>query len=191
MSPNKAIVVGIDPGSNGGIAVIRPNGKAETYRMPTHDVERINRRSVKVVDGDELSHILEMTAADYIFFEENEAWRGDGASAFTHGWNYGVALDCAIRRTHPSRRSIQAKLEMVRPKAWQRTLLKIRGKFDRKDTKSAAIQFCQQNWPGANLTPGRMRTPHTGMADALCIASYGRTEVLKIGISRKSRNGRG
>jgi crossover junction endodeoxyribonuclease RuvC len=31
----------------------------------------------------------------------------------------------------------------------------------------------RERWPTMNLTPGKLRVPHTGIADAACLAEYG------------------
>lgn len=39
--------------------------------------------------------------------------------------------------------------------------------------KEASVVHCRARLPGLDLTPGRLRKPHTGLADAGCIAWYG------------------
>ena len=63
---------------------------------------------------------------------------------------------------------------LVTPQAWKKTVLA----GTTKD-KSAAVQFCRRAFPGVSLTPGRKRVPHDGMADALCLAEYGRQLMAK------------
>jgi hypothetical protein len=40
--------------------------------------------------------------------------------------------------------------------------------------KDRAVALARQRLPGLDLTPGRRRVPHTGLADAGCLALYGR-----------------
>jgi crossover junction endodeoxyribonuclease RuvC len=59
-------------------------------------------------------------------------------------------------------------LEYVRPQAWKKKVLAGTSK-----DKEAAIAFVRARFPGAPLTLPRCRTPHDGMADAVCIGYYG------------------
>jgi crossover junction endodeoxyribonuclease RuvC len=56
----------------------------------------------------------------------------------------------------------------VPPTEWKNVVLK----GTTKD-KDAAVEYCRMAWPETNLlaTP-RSKKPHSGMADALCIAKY-------------------
>ena len=58
------------------------------------------------------------------------------------------------------------------PKRYLASALTLAG--TRQD-KAAAIAYCARRYPAASLlaTP-RSRTPHTGLADALCLAEWGR-----------------
>ena len=40
--------------------------------------------------------------------------------------------------------------------------------------KAGAVQFCTARWPQTDLVLPRCRVPHDGIADALCLAEYGR-----------------
>lgn len=40
------------------------------------------------------------------------------------------------------------------------------------DTKAASIAYATEHHPEINLVPPRCRTPHDGLADAICIASW-------------------
>jgi hypothetical protein len=54
------------------------------------------------------------------------------------------------------------------PQAWQRVILRdIPGEGKARSIARAA------QLPGLNLTPGRRRRPHDGLADAACLALYG------------------
>jgi hypothetical protein len=41
------------------------------------------------------------------------------------------------------------------------------------DGKQRAISWARQACPGLDLTPGAMRKPHDGLADAACLALWG------------------
>lgn len=59
--------------------------------------------------------------------------------------------------------------ETVRPQTWKAAILKGTAK-----DKEAAITFATRRWPSVPLVRGmRVRKAHDGIADALCILSYG------------------
>jgi crossover junction endodeoxyribonuclease RuvC len=60
--------------------------------------------------------------------------------------------------------------ERVPPQAWKKAVLAGTAK-----DKAAAIAYCSRRFPAASLlaTP-RSTKPHDGLADALCLAEYGR-----------------
>ena len=60
----------------------------------------------------------------------------------------------------------------VRAQAWQRGL-----GFATGDTKEQSIAYVRANYPDVNLIPPRARNPHDGLADAVCIAVWGSTQV--------------
>ena len=45
------------------------------------------------------------------------------------------------------------------------------------DTKAASLAYVRANFPNLNLIPPRARNPHDGLADAVCIAVWGSTQV--------------
>ena len=45
------------------------------------------------------------------------------------------------------------------------------------DTKAASLAYVRANFPDLNLIPPRARNPHDGLADAVCIAVWGSTQV--------------
>jgi hypothetical protein len=45
------------------------------------------------------------------------------------------------------------------------------------DTKAASIAYVREHFPDLNLVPPRARNPHDGLADAVCIAVWGSTQV--------------
>lgn len=61
---------------------------------------------------------------------------------------------------------------LVTPQAWKKRVLA----GTTKD-KDAAISFVRRAYPTIDLTPGKKRTPHDGIADAVCLAEWGRQEL--------------
>ena len=66
----------------------------------------------------------------------------------------------------------------VHPRTWQSKILK---GLPGETTKERSIHFARCEYPDVDLTPGRLKKPHDGIADAICIArwwlQYGLTAV--------------
>lgn len=153
------MIVGIDPGKGGGLAYIGTEiVGAGAMPMPLVG---------KDIDGHELAMVLHNWKPDMVIVERVHAMPGQGVtSMFTFGMGYGRLLGILEALGIPYR--------LVTPQAWKKTVLA----GTTKD-KSAAVQFCRRAFPGVSLTPGRKRVPHDGMADALCLAEYGRQLMAK------------
>ena len=71
--------------------------------------------------------------------------------------------------------AIGARYVEPTPHAWKKALgLPKRSGKERKQGKEDAVVLATQLFPGINLTPGKKRVPHDGMADAVLIAEYAR-----------------
>lgn len=151
-----AAVIGIDPGLKGGIAVVPVHRvkAAVAYPMPLEaDGKNIDWRAV--------AEIISKWAGP-VYVERVHAMPKQGVSStFKFGMGFGGLLGvCGAF----GRRTIQ-----VTPQSWKKRVLSA---YEERD-KAAAIDYAQKTYPWVSLTPGRTRKPQDGLADALCIASYG------------------
>lgn len=152
------MIIGIDPGKAGGIAYIAPNGQANARPMPILGKE---------IDGHDLAVMLNELRPDVVIIEKSQAMPGQGVtSMFNYGMGFGRLLGICEALGIPYR--------LVTPQAWKKTILAGTAK-----DKDAAISFVRRAYPGIDLTPGRKRVPHDGMADAVCLAEYGRQLMSK------------
>lgn len=152
------MIVGIDPGKSGGIALISANGQASGIAMPIIG---------KDIDGHELASILSNTQPSVVIIEKVGAMPKQGVtSTFTFGTGYGRLLGVCEALAIPYR--------LVTPQAWKKVVLAGTAK-----DKDAAIAFVKRAFPMVDLTPGRKRVPHDGIADAVCLAEYGRQLMAK------------
>ena len=154
------VIIGIDPGKHGGVAWV---SHKDAGAMPMPLVE----------GGDELDHnalISTLLWADneasegvlFVYIEEVHAMPKQGVtSMFTFGYDSGRLRGIVEGTGLPVR--------LVSPKTWKKVVL---GDYYSHD-KAGAIAFCDSNYPNVNLIPEQGRVPHDGMADALCIATYG------------------
>lgn len=170
------IVVGIDPGKSGGLVAISGRGRclaahrAETYTVP------------KDYDDFRMAEILREIRPDLVILERQHAMpdfaskrkedgsedspRKQGAtSTFKTGEGYGlwrgVLAGCGFR------------YERVTSQSWQAVILRgVPG-----EGKQRAVNVVRHRIPDLRLIPERGSKPHTGLADAGCLALYGLTRL--------------
>jgi len=148
-------MIGIDPGLEGGIAII--SDAVKVIKMPT----LINKKGKKELDILSIIKFLKESKIKKAYIEQVGAMPGQGVtSMFNFGMGYGILLGVLT--------ALKIKYVKVIPQKWKGIVLE----GTEKD-KEAAIQFCQKTYPEVNLIPEKCRTPSDGMADALCIAAYG------------------
>ncbi len=154
------MVLGVDPGLSGGLALIDSStNTCKTIRMPI----RKSYGSKSEVDPLTINAWLNEHCyeAEACFLERVTSRPKQGVtSSFNFGMSYGM---------------LRAVLEMfvpvytVMPNAWKKKVLQGYVTSD----KSGAIAFCGDNYPNVNLVQPRCRKPHDGIADAICLAHYG------------------
>ena len=148
------MIVGIDPGQTGGIAYIDiVSGAADAIPMPL---------TGKEIDGHELANSLRGRSINTVILEKVHAMPKQGVSStFKFGMGFGLVIGVCEALGIPYR--------LVTPQAWKKVVLAGTAK-----DKDAAVTFVRRAYPSINLTPGRKRVPHDGIADAMCMAEYGR-----------------
>ena len=145
-------VVGIDPGQKGGLAYLS-DYHAEAVPMPMIG---------KDLDVQKIVRMLRTQSVELVVLEKVHAMPQQGVSSmFTFGFGVGVIVGTV--------ETLGLPLRWVTPQAWKKLVLAGTAK-----DKDAAIAHVRQAYPGIELVPGRARTPHDGIADAVCIAEYGR-----------------
>jgi crossover junction endodeoxyribonuclease RuvC len=155
------LYLGIDPGLRGGVAVLDGIGAVVLLRtMPLAGRE---------VDGAELGRMvrglrdldahrdIRLAAVEHV-----GSMPGQGvASTFAFGAGWGVVRGVLA--------ALGVPMQLVRPPAWKKAIL-----AGLTHDKDGACRFCAARWPGTSLILPRCRTPHDGLADALCLAEWAR-----------------
>jgi crossover junction endodeoxyribonuclease RuvC len=160
------IYIGIDPGQAGGIAIIHKgdnnerNGSLNVISMPLAGKD-IDVAALSIWLYDQVDGICTDTPVAYL--EKVSAMPKQGvASTFKFGINYGIII--GILGT------IQIPYYLVTPQAWKKEVL---AGLDWKGNKLAAVDYCRRAYPDISLlATSRSYKPHSGMADALCMAVY-------------------
>jgi len=153
--------VGIDPGLRGGIAALDARGQAVgTWPMPVAGGE------VHAAGLADLLRSLRCRDAGQdigpVVLEKVASMPKQGvASTFTFGAGWGMVRGvCA---------ALGISVVLVPPTVWKKRIL-----LGFTHDKAGALQLCASRWPTADLIPPGCRKPHDGIADALCLAEYGR-----------------
>lgn len=146
------IYIGIDPGKNGGIAIIKTL------------VNKIEQVGVNCYSDENLLGILKDTEK-YIqvvcYLEHVHAMPKQGVSStFNFGMNFGFIQGVLKAYGIP--------YELVTPQKWKK-------EFSCTSDKNTSIEVCKRLFPNVNLkATERCKKDHDGMAEALLIAEYGR-----------------
>ncbi len=161
------IHIGIDPGLTGAISVLDDNCKIIGLRlMPTIDGKK------KVYDIKEILAMVQCIKNTLSGKHETIAMLEAPVIPF------GKTKHSTTASTHLCYGAFQGILtaleipyQIVRPKEWQKVVLK---GFNLADTKQASKLFAQRMFPSTDFRrSGRCRNPHDGFTDATCMAYYG------------------
>lgn len=144
-------VAGIDPGMEGGIAILCDDGGWVVFPMP------LVGNQIEVAKIASEMRLLEVRRA---VIEQQQAMpKQSPKSSFTIGLGYGKLLGALEAQGIAH--------QPVRPRQWKDKVLRSTAK-----DKDAAIAHAHRIAPGVDLKPGQKRTAHDGMADAICLADY-------------------
>lgn len=154
------IYIGIDPGKNGGIAVIsykdfRRNNHRQVDVYPYSDEQLVDT----IKDIAYLKNVLKVDSVCVL--EHVHAMPKQGVSStFNFGMNFGFIQGVL--------KACRIPYELVTPQKWKK-------EFSCTSDKNTSIDVCKRLFPGVNLKASeRCRKDHDGMAEALLIAEYGR-----------------
>jgi crossover junction endodeoxyribonuclease RuvC len=146
-------IIGVDPGANGGVAVIYESGRACAWPMPA-DSDLIELlRDLMNVEGD-----VKVTA----FLEQVGGFIGKGqpgSAMFQFGDSFGFLRGVL--------QALGISTELVRPQTWQRGLAGLRG-LEGAARKRALRDHASRIFPDLK--------PTLATADALLIARWGLLE---------------
>lgn len=149
--------IGIDPGVNGAVTVMRPNGDV----VHCEDVPTIKNKNRKTIDTRALAAKLNLVVGDadaFACIEKVHAMPQQGVSStFAFGRAFGQ-LEGLVS-------AFGWALIHVRPKEWQKKYL-----FGAKDTKEKSREVASNLFPSVDLSLKK----HHNKADSLLVADYGR-----------------
>lgn len=153
----RVLVIGIDPGLTGAVAILDANGTLEALADTPTLVLKVQRGTRQAYDVPGMAELLRCYAGQqcHVYIEESQPMPGQGTrSMFTTGYGYGLWIGVLA--------ALQLPYTPIRPGIWKRALAL--GK-DKEASRLRAMQL----YPGADL---RRKKDH-GRAEALLLASYG------------------
>lgn len=177
------IVVGIDPGSKGGLSWISPKG-ISSIPIPYKEVRNARHKVLDVSRLDKWIQecISKFGKPDSVVMEDVHAMPRDSRkAAFTFGWNSGSIASYFLSLGH--------EIEYIAPKDWQGKILspllssyksgKQHSDLTRKELlKLASREYVKGKYPSLSLIPSpRSKNEHDGMSDSVCLAEYKRLSV--------------
>jgi len=150
--------LGIDPGKTGGLAIVDYlDGK---YNLISFIPMPLAGNDVAF--GTIAEYLYDYAVDDCIIagIEDVHAMPGQGVtSMFKFGFVTGGI--------HGILATLEIQTYKISPQKWKKSILDGTDK-----SKDAAIEWCNSIYPGVNLVPKGCKKAHSGMADAICIASY-------------------
>lgn len=160
------IIVGIDPGMSGAIAILDNRGLS-LFDMPTFDLGSKKKR--RRIDMAKVAAFLRLHGHGSIaYIEKAQSMPGQGvASTFGYGITYGALLAILT--------CLQIPYTEVHPRTWKKVML---SDVD-KSSKDASRMRAKQIWPD---DPRFDRKKDEHRAEAALIAEYGRRQ-LKTGVN--------
>lgn len=153
------LIVGIDVGRRGAIAVIDHRGWPVTHSaMPeARGFLALMRNGIGVPEPAKLR----------VYIEHAQAMPGQGVtSMFNYGCHFGGLL-MALE-------SIGCSPVLVRPYKWAAHLRGIYGDGGGNSPKEKSLAIFKKVFPTVDAVPPRCRKVHDGIVDAYLIAEYGR-----------------
>lgn len=164
------IIIAIDPGQNGGIAVLNSDTRKILYRtkMPC-----IVDGEVDVVRVAKILYKFKKQNA-IVFLEKVQNIKGASSrTTFAFGLNLGLMKGIIG--------ALRMECHMVHPKTWQKVAwagvtpkTKKENGRDKTDTKATSLVSAKRLFPSEDfLATAKSRVPHDGIVDAVLIGYYG------------------
>lgn len=165
----RRLVIGVDPGLRGGIAILEHGRENPTLLVPM-PIVKPSRGGRDQYDVDQVVALMrraKATGSCRAVVEKLHSLPPDIAKGGIANYNRGAAFWFFVGVFG----ALRIPLEPVLPRVWQREMLK---GSPAGDTKQRSILAAQRLFPGVSLLPTeRSRKPSDGLSDALLIASYG------------------
>ncbi len=153
-------ILGIDPGKEGGLAILRDGKCIDTLVMPLSGKElNLGKVAEWIYIHD---RPFDLNRDFEAIIEKAHAMPKQGVtSMFKFGFATGALHGILAAYDIPYR--------VVTPQEWKKVILSGTAK-----DKDAARDYVMRAYPEIKLVPDGCKKPHSGLCDAICIAEYGR-----------------
>lgn len=170
------IYVGIDPGKDGAVVAIMPDGEIKKWVVP-----KINTEYDKKGMFDIISEIVKMDYPSHFVLENINGHAAKGrTSAFVMGLGKGLWEMALV--------AAGASHTFTKSTTWQKVawegvkVVKVPCSTNKSglktDTKATSLIAAKRLFPNVDLTgTKRAYTPHSGIVDALLMAEYARRKL--------------
>lgn len=151
------MIIGVDPGLNGGVST-----GVGVFSMPVFGE---TKKQICPITLAFLIRNHENKANDkggVVYIEKVGARPGQGVTSM-YNFGYGCGTIYGVFAT------LGYIVRFVTPQKWKKAVLGDSFPHD----KGGAIAYCRTRHPNTELVLPRCRTPHDGIADAVCIRDYG------------------
>jgi crossover junction endodeoxyribonuclease RuvC len=153
------IIVGIDPGKTGALAVAYPDGRVQFFDVPTIKLKGKEKPAWNLW-AREWGFALDLAGADMVVIEDIAARPGQGVtSMFTFGRTLGFAHGLVATTT-------KCPCHFVTPSVWKAKLGLL------NSGKGASREKCRSLYPSTAADVARVKDD--GRAEAALLAYYGR-----------------
>lgn len=166
------IYIGIDPGKDGAVVVVNEEYEVlDSWLTKEVCTVKVGKGSKREYFDIKMAQVLKRAVEHspgkvLVIIEKQGARPGQGSvSMFSIGLGIGLWRGCIAALGLP--------LVTVHPRTWHKKILRdVPG-----EGKGRSILAAQSRFPDFDLTPGRKRKPHDGLADALCLCLYGLSQM--------------
>ena len=169
------VIIGIDPGKGGGIAVSVKGVITEFHKYPTTQLD--------------LYYTMHEILSNYkgiplAYLEQVHAFPTDGrSSAFKFGTNYGIWKGLLL--------GLQIDYKLVAPQTWMRKLALSKDKKERKNQLKEMAQGIINNQNNFNELKNKRVTLHTSDAILICCYGYLSETISEMNIGQYVKQLRG
>ena len=172
------MIISVDPGAAGGIAILFHDGSVAAYAMPKTRLELVEIFETALQQDQEIANIPRRTPVraivEQVHAMPSQGTEKDGkqrkmgaASAFKFGQNYERPLAILA--------SLKIPTEQVKPQAWQK-LLRLSKPKGYKEGKEYLREKAEELFP--EIMYGKTLTYRRAVCDALLLIEYGRRKKV-------------
>lgn len=187
MSEVKRFFLGVDPGKDGGLALLDERGlpvdaflrktpiitgKRKEYDIPGMGILLSKIADYALVEDAVLVVILEKQQAMPPFFIKGgkKVHAGGSAANYQRGFGFGLWQGLCVGK--------KISYEVVTPQSWQKAML---AGTNAKDTKQASVIVAKRIWPDIDFRRStRARKADVGLTDAILIGESGRRRLVGL-----------